>query len=144
MWSVACVDGSFRTEARMAAGRDRAEHEGQTLRQRAITGEGERRDIKGRARRDARLPRRGKGEGGRLPRARRCDARLGGGRASRALSRGVGGGGHHGRGRAGEEAAGITGGGTRGCGRPPYVLNRSRDWLRVNLLHLYNLYTRAN
>ena len=29
------------------------------------------------------------------------------------MSRGVGGGGHHGRGRAGEEAAGITGGGTR-------------------------------
>jgi hypothetical protein len=34
-----------------------------------------------------------------------------------------------GRGRAGEEAAGITGGGTRGCGRPPYVLNRSRDFI---------------
>jgi hypothetical protein len=32
-----------------------------------------------------------------------------------------------GRGRAGEEAAGITSRGTRGCGRPPYVLNRSRD-----------------
>jgi hypothetical protein len=39
------------------------------------------------------------------------------------------------RGRTGEEAAGITGGGTRGCGRPPYVLNRSRDCLsRLALL----------
>jgi hypothetical protein len=50
------------------------------------------------------------------------------------VSRGVGGGGHHGRGRAGEETARITGGGTRGCGRPPYVLNRS---IYIYILYLY-------
>jgi hypothetical protein len=46
-------------------------------------------------------------------------AGAGEGRAPLVVSRGVGGGGHHGRGRTGEEAASITGGGTRGCGRPP-------------------------
>jgi hypothetical protein len=52
------------------------------------------------------------------------------------VSRGVGGGGHHGRGRAGEETARITGGGTRGCGRPPYVLNRSIYIYCIYILHL--------